>query len=516
MNVLLLSPSIARDTSKTKWLSPNIGIWRIAGLLRKHGHRAECYDQALHQATGKGPGFEEKLAERDWDFVGFSVLEESLPSDITNMHLVGKLSPGATIVAGGIEAQYSYQTILEKSPCRICVMGEGERPMLEIVNGTPLQDIPGIVLRNPANVQTADEFWEVSEAMPFEVIPYEDYWDHYRDLYGESITPGSAQAIHTVRIFTRNYCPVGCKFCTSTNQLSDAAGVRRAKVVDIIDDRLVGLIGRIMEAHPRVETIYFTDDDFAANLGKVRAFCEKIIDSGIKTSFICFARADKIDEKTMALMARAGFRVINMGLESFSKAVWDEFGKRYNYDKVIRNLDLFKTYGITPFVSVILCGPEATIPDVELTARELLKHLDAGGIEAGVNISVQPFRGSRYSEEEHDFEVEVMPIPETRFFYKREYFIRAKDPEVRELQYRFLERYPDVIRSKSAAENIKHATSSAQSRIKLDLMLELIEEIKSERSDPTKSREKRLIAESVTRGLKAIHRLAEYRSGSAL
>ena len=101
----MLAACVTRDSTTTKWLHPSIGIFRIQGYLEKHGHRVDCYDPALYQATMKGPSLEDKLKEEDWDIVGFSVLEESLAMDISNMHLVGRLLPDAIQVA--VEAQYN-------------------------------------------------------------------------------------------------------------------------------------------------------------------------------------------------------------------------------------------------------------------------------------------------------------------------------------------------------------------------------------------------------------------------
>ena len=52
------------------------------------------------------------------------------------MYLAQRLRPNALIVAGGIEAQFNYQTLLDKSPCRIVISGEGEVPMKMLKKGT--------------------------------------------------------------------------------------------------------------------------------------------------------------------------------------------------------------------------------------------------------------------------------------------------------------------------------------------------------------------------------------------
>lgn len=519
-NILLIAPNVKRDSSTTKWLHPCIGIYRIAGYLKKNGMRVDCYDQAYFVATNDGPSLEDKLAEQKWDIVGFSVLEESLEDDIAAMHLARQTVPTAQLVAGGIEAQYNYQNILDKSPCKIVILGEGERPMLDLAKGKPIHAIKGVVFRNDAVPLSAEEFWEVTEATEYQHIPYEKYWDHYVDMYDDHLSDKNLETIHTVRIFTRNYCPVGCKFCVSTNQLSDAAGLKRVGVVDVIDDRLVDLVGKVIDAQPRVQTIYFTDDDFCLNLNKVRSFCRELIKRNYPVSYICFARADRLDEETIALMGRAGFRVINTGLESFSEEVWREYGNKYTkkggYKKVVKNIDLFAKYGITLFASVILCSPDSRLDQVEMTVTKLLGYLDGGLLEAGVNVSVQPFKGSYFYENTLDFESEIVPIPGTRFNLRKDYFIRAADAQVRELQYRFLETYPSKVAELHKKGELLHATSSAQARLKLEIILSLIDEIRGKPETFLSSEDVYPTGNHAKRAVEAIHKLGPYRSGSAL
>jgi len=514
--ILLLAPSVSRDSSKTKWLSPSIGVYRIAGYLKKHGHYVECIDLNLSIAQKVESCFENKLSEMEWDIIGFSVLEESLPVDIANMHLAKKLSPGSLLVAGGVEAQNNYQNILDKSPCRICVLGEGEQPMVDIADEKPLHEIPGVVFKNLAVPLDQDKFWDVTGSMCYENIPYEDYWDYYTNLYANNLTDENIEKIHTVRVFTRNYCPMGCKFCCSTNQLSGASGVKKVNVVDIIDERLVDLVVKIVKSHPRTRTIYFTDDNFCIDIEKVKSFCERIISLKLPVSFICFSRLDNLDEETIALMAKAGFRVVNTGLESFSKELLKKYGKKLDYEKAMQTLDLFTKYGIVPLTSVILCGPEATLDDVEVTVDKLFKLVASGRVEAGVNVACQPYKGSFFHEQYHDVEVEIITIPGTNHKLRKEYFIRSQDPEVRELQYRFLERYPETIQKEYESGDVVHMTSSAQAMFKLTLLTALINELKDERKDPVKQAEKIRNVSLVERGIKAIHSLEKFSSGSAL
>ena len=108
-------------------MAPALGVIRLAGYLNKNGHFAQHFEPNLVMLTNKGKKIEEVLREKNWDIIGFSILEETLISDIKNMQIAEKTNPNALMIAGGIEAQFNYQTILDKTPCNIVIISEGEK-----------------------------------------------------------------------------------------------------------------------------------------------------------------------------------------------------------------------------------------------------------------------------------------------------------------------------------------------------------------------------------------------------
>lgn len=485
-NILLITPTSPNVAGVTKWLCSNLGIERIAWYLKARNHYAETYDTNLYKADGSGPSLEEKFKEKAWDIIGFSVLEESLCEDIDNMILAHRICPSALIVAGGQEAQFNYQTILDKSPARIVVLGEGEKPLLNIANGVPFEAIPGIVMKNAANSLTREEFKEATELIGYEEIPYERYWDYYIRLYtsnGQKITPEISQRIHTVRLYTRNHCPQKCKFCSSTCFLPQASSKKSVPIVDIMGEDLINLLKRIIKAHPRVETFYFTSDNFCSNKGKLKEFCKMLIREKLKVSFISFARIDNFDEETVILLKEAGFRTFNIGVESYDQATLDSYGKKYKVEIIDRNLRLLKQYGMKPSPGFVLCAPEANLDQVETTARFILDQLENDISYAGFQLAVQPLKGSEFAEEYEEFESEIRPIPGTGISIKKDHFIKCIDPEVRELQYRFIYRWADAMEKIEAEGKIQggHLNPQLISKTKIEFIIKIIEEIKSER-----------------------------------
>jgi radical SAM superfamily enzyme YgiQ (UPF0313 family) len=483
-NVLLITPTSANEIAKTKWLSANLGIERLAGYLRKHGHYAETYDTNLYIALKKGPSLEDKFKERSWDIIGFSVQEDTLLTDIANMHLAVANAPDSLIVAGGHTAQFDYQTLLDKSPVRLIVLGEGEIPLLKLVEGEPLEEIPGIILKNYNNPLTPQEFKDATEGIDYENIPYETYWDYYVDLYtknGEEITPELSQVIHTVRVFTRNFCPQKCTFCSTISFLSGACGKNVVPMADITGRDLVNLLKRIIKSHPRIETFYFTDDDFCSRRKQLIEFLQIVIEEKLPVTFFAFSRIDDLDEEVVILMKKAGFRGLHIGIENFQPEILQELNKNVNHEVIDVNLKMLNDHGILPSVTFILCSPNAKLDWVENTALRVLEGINNNTLSPGLNVMAQPQLGSRLYEIHDNFEMHNIAIPDTDMFIKRIYFVRCSDLETREFQYRFLSRWANYVEELQKLENKGHLTSPVQTPIKLKMILEVIAEIKSER-----------------------------------
>jgi len=476
--ILLVSPTSEGTMSKVKWLTPPLGIVRIAGYLNSHGHHAEWIDLNYCNAARDGK-LEDKLKEKKWDIIGFSVLDDSLVNDIKNMWIAKKLCPNALFVAGGIESQFNYQTILDKSPCKIVILGEGEIPMLLIANEVPLEEIPGIVFKRDAVPLSKELFWEATKSIEWEKIPYEKYWDFYIEKYKDQLDEKRINEIHTIRIFTHNYCPFGCTFCSSTRQLQAASG-KAVKLVDIDTESLIQLLERIKKAHPRVRTIYFTDDNFLLNKEKVIKFCQEVIKKDLNLSFICFARVSDLSDDILKWLKKANFRLLNIGVESFSQKVLDEIRKRYNAEEIITKIKLVKKYGIHPFISVILITPESTLDDVEITVDKTIELIEDGTVTASVALACIPLKGSTMHEKYHDFATEIIEVPGTKYTIKRNYNILANDPYVREAQLRFFGGINKEIEKYMKEKGVSHVPSSVQALIRLKFMKKIINDIRKE------------------------------------
>ncbi len=414
-SVLLIGPYDPHCGEYT-FLAPPLGVWRLAGVLASRGAHAEVFDPNCCSLPPRR-ALERLLGLRDWDLIGVSTTGMTLRYDLELAHLARRLAPRAVLAAGGMEATFRPELMFELGPFDLVVLGEGERPLTEIVarlrQGTPLDGVAGTVQRLPDGTMrrwpqralTREELREAIFSTPYERMPYAAYWSRLERAYriGQLPTKAAREAslaeVRSVRLITLNYCPMGCTFCSATNFLHEAQG-GVASIARLDAEECLAMLERIVAAHPDVRTIIFQDDIFAFTQDRrVLPLCEGIVDAKAagrlpsRLQFISTNRIDAMTPERLAAMRRAGFRVLGFGIESFSRHILAEFNKAPIHRHIEPALNFALDLGITPFLDLILSSPRASLDDVAETLREAYRWLKAG-CEIGIYPYVVPFSGA--------------------------------------------------------------------------------------------------------------------------
>jgi radical SAM superfamily enzyme YgiQ (UPF0313 family) len=398
------------------FLAPPLGVWRLAGVLESAGIEAKVFDPNCCCEPPQR-ALERELESRAWDVVGVSTTGMTLRFDLELAHIVRRVTPKALILAGGMEATFRPELMFELGPFDLIVLGEGERPLLEIAarlrSGQALRGIVGTVeqtpgggfLSIPQRALNRDELRDAIYSIPYEKMPYSAYWERLESAYRIGALPSKAAReahlaeIRSVRLITLNYCPMGCTFCSATNFLHEAQG-SVASVSRLEADECLTMIERIIAAHPRARTIIFQDDIFTFTRDRrLLPLCEGIIaakHSGripAHLQFISTNRIDAMSAERLSAMRRAGFRVLGFGIESFSQKVLGEFNKAQIYRHIEPMLSAALATGVTPFLDLILSSPHAALEDVAQTLREAYRWLRRG-CEIGMYPYIIPFSGA--------------------------------------------------------------------------------------------------------------------------
>ncbi|MBV8307005.1 MAG: B12-binding domain-containing radical SAM protein [Gammaproteobacteria bacterium] len=403
------------------FLAPPLGVWRLAGVLESAGAQVKVFDPNC--CAGPAPrALEREILTASWDVIGISTTGMTLRFDLELAHLARRMAPRALLIAGGMEATFRSELLYRLAPFDRVVLGEGERPLLELVRrlragagtggiaGTAERAADGRIIRLPQPALDAATLRDAVLRIPYERMPYRAYWERLEAAYrlGSLPTKAAREArlaeIRSVRLITLNYCPMGCTFCSATNFLHEAqgsvAGIARLDAADCVH-----MLERIVSAHPTVRTIIFQDDIFVFTKDRrILPLCAGIVaakEAGTlprELQFISTNRIDAMSAERLAAMQRAGFRVLGFGIESFSRAILREFNKAQVYPHIEPTLATALELGITPFLDIILSSPRATLEDVATTLRGAWYWLQQG-CEVGIYPYVIPFSGAAMAQD---------------------------------------------------------------------------------------------------------------------
>jgi radical SAM superfamily enzyme YgiQ (UPF0313 family) len=415
--VLLIGPYDPHCGEYT-FLAPPLGVWRLAGVLEAAGACVSVFDPNCC-STAPQRALEREILQSPWDLIGVSTTGMTLRFDLELAYIARRLAPDALIVAGGMEATFRPDLMFELGPFDLVVLGEGERPLTEIVRrlrcGEPLDGLAGTAVKvNGAIVKrtqralTHEELRAAIFSTPYPRMPYPAYWSRLEQAYRVGHLPSKAARearlaeIRSVRLITLNYCPMGCSFCSATNFLHEAQG-HVAALARLEAEECLAMIERIVGAHPGVRTIIFQDDIFAFTQDRrLQPLCQGIVAAKARGAlprdlqFISTNRIDAMSVERLTAMRSAGFRVLGFGIESFSPRTLGEFNKAAIHRHIEPMLSAALELGITPFLDLILSSPRSALEDLAETLREAYRWL-LRGCEIGMYPYVIPFSGAAFA-----------------------------------------------------------------------------------------------------------------------
>jgi len=456
--------------NKVEWSNfpaPPLGVHRLASYLKSKGYHTDVIDPDLERLTEDK--FREIIKEKKYDFIGISPTHITLENDLGLAYLVKRYSPESVIIAGGPEATFAYDLIMDNSPVEIIVSGEGEKPMLQIAKlekegnlESKLKAISGLILKNGKDkINTGnnlalnnEEFSEITMGMDFSKIPYDRYWKSVEEFYKadlESPNPilraKRQQEIYAMRFFQANYCPYNCTFCGSQDFQNRAAGGDRTKVVSLSAEHLVELIEKAYNAYPKMQTIIFQDDNFMVGLRdkKIERMVELINWKKQRgelpklLSFIAQSRVDNVNYSGLCMLKKANFRLISYGVESFSQRMLDEICKETTVERSKRTLDETLAVGIRPYLNIILTAPNSDFYDMFETIDRSIDYIEKGS-EAGSYNCIIPLPGSKIEETTKGsdlVEYREVKISFTDKTIKKAVRILPQNPRLREMILKF-------------------------------------------------------------------------------
>ena len=306
MNILLMSmPDCAPHFNARRWKPPNLAISSIAGNIE--GHNVYVADLIL-QRDRITETIKELILKYRPDVVGLTAMSFQFATARRIASLINSINRDIKIVLGGYHATLMYDELCksdESDSFDFLIRGEGDlcfNELLEAISEKrPVESVPGVSFRK--NGRFVHNSPRPLEDLSRIKIPARSkrIWKGYQ-YYGFTLDI----------VESSRGCVMPCNFCSMDKMYGKTFrrfGIERI-LADIADAKKYG-----------ANFIIFSDDNFTLDIKGFEVLCDAIAEAGhndiryiIQASSVGIASSETLAEK----MARAGFRIVFLGIENVS------------------------------------------------------------------------------------------------------------------------------------------------------------------------------------------------------
>ena len=383
-----------------------LGLLYLGTALRRAGHEVFLTDEiAGDEAVGD-------MARHRPDMVGISVAS---PLTVRAAEISRKAQEfGAKVVIGGPHPSALPQQSLEETGAHVAVLREGEETLVELASGEPLADVKGIVYREDDDiVHTGHRPLN----MDLDSIPIPDLslldWSKYRNDR-EFGFPGKG----VIRVISSRGCNSSCTFCSRHTVFTRNTRFRSPE--NLRQELLAQIAVR------RTKKLVFMDDTFTENLEHAEAITRMLLESGLDLTWVVITKVG-IPRDLLALMYRAGCRMVEMGIESGSQRVLDRIKKNISVEAVEETFRLAREVGMKTKAFFMVGLPGEEREDFE-QSMDLAKRINPDYLWLSIFI---PLPGAEAFTDQHRAKAD----------YLDRTFVSSHDPETNRRFREFLRRF---------------------------------------------------------------------------
>jgi radical SAM superfamily enzyme YgiQ (UPF0313 family) len=331
----------------------NFGVSFLSAALKKAGITTDLV--IYRQIPGSEPDGPEqvvsKIMEKEPKIVAFSAMTFNWHKIKPVISLLKKEFDGLIIV-GGYHAILSPEEILSHPGVDAVCIGEGEQPMIELVNRhtdgnhKKSPEICGLIFKDEETPPGAlRKRWIVENLAEY---PYFDYDLFDREgstrLTRKHLGTLSPSGIFSLPLITGRGCPYRCTYC-SNSALIDFYGGQKRFVRRYDPKTAVVNIGSLVRTY-KPQFLEFLDETFTLSKRWAKDFCLHYR-KHLTLPFLIMSRIDTIDEPTIAILAESGLKVFLFGIECGDEEYRAKYLKRRMSNKtIIEGARLLKKYGI--------------------------------------------------------------------------------------------------------------------------------------------------------------------------
>jgi radical SAM superfamily enzyme YgiQ (UPF0313 family) len=337
------------------------GISYISAVLKKEGH-----ETALLMVDPETAGrCEWRIGQFDPDLICFT-------SVFTEFHLIQQAMaraatffPRAFRILGGPHATLNPEECLAEPVNAVCV-GEGEYAVLELVRQLEAREQPHDI--SNLYIKNEDGTVERNAPRPFledlDTLPFPD-----RDMW----LPWVSNPYSRPSLLLGRGCPFQCTYCCNhaLRRVADGQYVRLRSPENIVAE-----LESMKTANPYLGEVYLEVETLGVNMDWALELCSRLRDfNRVQKIPVVFGTNLRVTphrdyNQLFAALASAGFRFVNIGLESGSERVRKEIlDRRYSNRDIINAVETARAHGLQVGFYNLIGLPGETKKDFRETIR---------------------------------------------------------------------------------------------------------------------------------------------------
>jgi radical SAM superfamily enzyme YgiQ (UPF0313 family) len=293
--------------------------------------------------------------------VGISAKSPNFASVCIVAKLIKEINKQIIVIVGGPHPSMVGSEVLGCPDIDICVKGEGEKTIIELLNAIDTQkgfdNIQGIIYKKDG---------QIFENAPREFIKDLDILCFPHDTAPEVLKDYDRYPITAFKsIFASRGCPYNCSFCGSREIWSRKVRLRSP----------ANVIREIKNLQKKgLRSVHFDDDNFGTNRQDINDLCDALIKRCPGLKWSCELHVKMVVEQTISIMKEAGCYSIQLGIESGNNEMLKETRKNITTEEIFSAGRIIKKHGIDLsafFIVGFLQETEDTLKDTVAVMKKI-------------------------------------------------------------------------------------------------------------------------------------------------
>ena len=336
---------------------PPLGLLYLGAALEHDGHKVEVFDYYAEDISREQLGNSLKSS----DAVGMMVYTNDYKPSVVISRIIKELIPDIPLIIGGPHCTFlQKQTLLKAPDADICVAGEGEEVIIDIVRflqgRKKLSDIHGIYYRDKNSIKSGKPLRVIDnlDNVLFPARHLVEKYDYGTFAFGYNIKKKVTSMI------TSKGCPFHCRFCSRYSNLIKDWSFRKRSAENVVNE--------IQEINGKYRSVLVVDDNFLADKKRAHKIFDLLLNYDINIDFfIEGARVDTADKELYLKMKKAGIKLIFYGIESGNQDVLNFYNKKITLQQIQKSIKLARKMNFFIAAGLIIGAPIETKRHVENT-----------------------------------------------------------------------------------------------------------------------------------------------------